>query len=299
MPNSSLQKKPDFLCVSPHKTGTSWLHVNLQKHPQVWLPPKKELWVLNQLHKPYQERWKQYFNRTDMPGDNRVYFETFLRNILKKPSRFIQNLPTLWWWVKFLTLPYSMQNYSRLFPQNSLLTTGDITPNYYFLELSTIEKYAQYNPNTFIILIIRNPVDRAWSYARMTIGEHYQKPLPFISIDEWIAYFDSLHYWWKPYQEQIVLWQQYFSRFFVGFYDLLKDEPSLFLKQICQFLQIEDDFFCPDIEKVVNQGTSLSLPLELRDYLSKQYRNEIIAISELVDSPYPQQWVKKINCEFN
>ena len=34
---------PDFLCIGAQKSGTSWLDANLRFHPELWLPPAKEL----------------------------------------------------------------------------------------------------------------------------------------------------------------------------------------------------------------------------------------------------------------
>ncbi len=34
---------PDFLGIVAQKSGTTWLHDKLWRHPQVWLPPIKEL----------------------------------------------------------------------------------------------------------------------------------------------------------------------------------------------------------------------------------------------------------------
>ena len=34
---------PRFMGIGAHKAGTSWLHVNLQAHPQLFLPRQKEL----------------------------------------------------------------------------------------------------------------------------------------------------------------------------------------------------------------------------------------------------------------
>jgi hypothetical protein len=34
---------PDFLVIAPPKTGTSWLFENLRRHPQIYMPPVKEL----------------------------------------------------------------------------------------------------------------------------------------------------------------------------------------------------------------------------------------------------------------
>ncbi len=41
---------PDFLGIGAQKSGTTWLYQNLAAHPQVWMPPVKELHYLD--HKP-------------------------------------------------------------------------------------------------------------------------------------------------------------------------------------------------------------------------------------------------------
>src|SRR5947207_15861690 len=37
------RKVPDFLGIGAARAGTTWLHSNLRRHPQIWLPPVKEL----------------------------------------------------------------------------------------------------------------------------------------------------------------------------------------------------------------------------------------------------------------
>src|SRR5438128_12200402 len=43
MPTGSDIKLPRFLGVGAPRAGTSWLYQNLKPHPQIWLPPLKEL----------------------------------------------------------------------------------------------------------------------------------------------------------------------------------------------------------------------------------------------------------------
>jgi hypothetical protein len=38
---------PDFMCIGAERAGTSWLYVNLKYHPEVWLPPVKEIRFFN------------------------------------------------------------------------------------------------------------------------------------------------------------------------------------------------------------------------------------------------------------
>jgi len=40
--------KPDFICIGPENTATTWLFRVLKEHSQVWLPPYKELRFWNE-----------------------------------------------------------------------------------------------------------------------------------------------------------------------------------------------------------------------------------------------------------
>ena len=42
------ERKPDFVCVGPEKTATGWLYKMAGQHPEVWVPPIKELRFLNE-----------------------------------------------------------------------------------------------------------------------------------------------------------------------------------------------------------------------------------------------------------
>lgn len=281
-----------FVCVSPHKTGSTWLYQNLYPHPRIWLPPKKELWYLNQLEQPYLYRWHNYFQGTGMPGDNLKYFITFLKNALANKQDIVGNLRNLHWWLKFLMMPYSMQNYHRLFPNNSSLISGDITPNYYFLPTQVIEAFANHNPNTYVIMIVRNPIERAWSYAKMTVSSRFQKHIDAISESEWMTHLDEIHYWWKPYPERIQTWSKNFHRFHLAFYDSLCTNPELFLASICMFLETVTFHNADIICRIINQGYRSELSTTLYAHLYQQYRDEIIGVQRVVSSgEYTDKWL--------
>ena len=47
---------PDFLGIGAQKAGTTWLHTNLRPHPQIWMPPIKELHYLDKGRSPLVKR---------------------------------------------------------------------------------------------------------------------------------------------------------------------------------------------------------------------------------------------------
>src|SRR3712207_182255 len=108
--------KPDFLCVAPHKTGTTWLYVVLRSHPRVWVPPKKELWFLSQLDLPYWKRVQTFVAGTGMQGDIRRAFVEDVRSRLQREPFAEATHAALRWWATYLLLPYRLRYYRHVFP---------------------------------------------------------------------------------------------------------------------------------------------------------------------------------------
>lgn len=48
---------PDFLFISPPKTGTTWLAKHLARHPQIFIPPEKEVRYFDLLWKLHDVNW--------------------------------------------------------------------------------------------------------------------------------------------------------------------------------------------------------------------------------------------------
>ena len=51
--------RPDFLVISPPKTGTTWLAANLRCHPQIFVPDIKEVKYFSSLLKWLDLEWYQ------------------------------------------------------------------------------------------------------------------------------------------------------------------------------------------------------------------------------------------------
>ncbi len=49
--------RPDFLIISPPKTGSTWLASNLRRHPQLFLPATKELKYFSSFFRSLDLRW--------------------------------------------------------------------------------------------------------------------------------------------------------------------------------------------------------------------------------------------------
>ena len=152
---------PDFLCIGAQKAGTSWLFTKLQHHPDIWMPPIKELHYFDHLYVPENRRWtadhirrsiKQslkwnILNRNDVDLD----FVAYMISLADAASMFTED-----WYRRCFDRPAARGK-----------TLGDITPEYSMISQEGIDYLHKLLGDIKIIYLIRHPVDRALSQLRM------------------------------------------------------------------------------------------------------------------------------------
>ncbi|MEL6539123.1 MAG: sulfotransferase [Bacteroidota bacterium] len=140
---------PDFICIGAQKAGTTWLHHQLNQHPEVWMPPVKEL---------------HFFDQQDV--SRRIYL-LFRKGRRKRTTinqlRRVVRGDEPRWMLTYLFTKRTPSNYTKLFYPQEYQISGECTPAYARLELEAVAKIAQLEPQPKIIYLLRNPVDRAWS----------------------------------------------------------------------------------------------------------------------------------------
>jgi hypothetical protein len=148
---------PDFICIGMQKAGTDWLYDQLQFHPDFWMPPIKEF---------------HYFDRRKMPkiGNARRVLEM-------EPARMEKRLSRRRAWderdheflreADLCNGPLNIPRYAALFRHKGELLSGDITPGYSVLDDDTVTRIGAELPQTKIVLLVREPIARAWSQISM------------------------------------------------------------------------------------------------------------------------------------
>ena len=302
-----MKKNPTFMCIGPEKTGTSWLYENLKAHPQVYLPPIKEIrYFWENAYLPNQDITKRL---TNPHWHNELY-----RNHLKKRVDFYQKnegelsienpelINELFWDFKYLLFPRDDNWYFSLFADGKDKVTGDITPLYYQLPDQEIQHIRDILPELKIIILLRNPIDRAWSKAKMNLCQHQSRKLKDVSNEEFYNNFSKEYEQLPSYVALINNWKQYFpaKNIYIGYYDKLVAQPSLLFDEICNFLEIEPNLFPAhkrdNLSAKVNRGVNINIPHEYFTHLSKMYSE---CIKELAaqekQKPYPEIWLKTTN----
>jgi hypothetical protein len=173
---------PDFLCVGQQKAGTGWLYDQLQAHPGAWVPPIKELNFF--YGKPFRKKyldWLAAYEKETAPVWRHPVWK-LKRALLggsveaNGPGRMLSEkhpeLDARFWKLYRQGSRHpepGIDWYRSLFPSQSGLVSGDITPGYSRLSPEAIAEIKQAFPGIKAVLLIRDPVSRAKSGISMSI----------------------------------------------------------------------------------------------------------------------------------
>jgi hypothetical protein len=265
---------PDFICIGAQKAGTTWLYDNIRHHPDIWLPPIKEL---------------HYF-------DNKVPNKALLPDarfdhggVINRYSPLLQSpdYETLRWLWRFNHHGNdSMAWYKSLFTKPSHIM-GDITPMYSTLDERGVEYVKSVvGDRCKVFLVLREPVSRSWSAVKMVfrwkISDIRQEDYAVL-VEEMKKPYSVLR---TDYSRMIKLWRQYFSEdnFKVFFYDDLANTPELFLNDVLGFVGVDATAWSSsNLGKRSNaDGEKISMPSEVRAQMSQFFMPELEALSDLI-----------------
>ncbi|WP_428929890.1 sulfotransferase family protein [Marinibacterium sp. SX1] len=253
-------KAPDFYCIGAQKAGTTWLHSNLRRHPDIWLPPVKEVQYFNQVHVPGHAQWTQWHRDEHAGRSLRNYF----RNNEEYNFFYVRMLATITdpavdddWYRNV----FSYAGPDRL--------AGDLTPEYSLLPKAGIEHMLTLSPDAKFLFIMRDPISRSWSHVRMLMkrqGSDRGHPQALLDQPDVFARSD--------YPAILDRWQGCVpeSNLMVGFFDEISASPQPFLRKVIEFigLEFEPDHY-GDLDKVVHKGEAAEIPGDIYDGLRRSY----------------------------
>ncbi|WP_341327020.1 sulfotransferase [Methylotuvimicrobium sp. KM2] len=202
--------RPNFLIAGAAKSGTTSLDGYLKQHPDVFLPEIKEC---------------RYFSNIS---------EKNINPFSKKK------------WAKIIS---NKKEYYNLFVDKHNKAIGDISPDYlYYYEESIKNIKSELGESVKIILILRNPIDRAYSnylhivrdgFDQLSIEEILRKEDDWVKENIWYGFFIT-----KPgfYYQSVKSYLENFDDVkIIIFDDFLKDKENC-LKELCIFLGIDETF---------------------------------------------------------
>ncbi|MDD5275318.1 MAG: sulfotransferase [Methylovulum sp.] len=280
---------PNFLVIGAQKSGTTWMDRNLRIHPDIWLPPEKEMHYFD-LPKniPFV-----FFMCAPERGDRYWVF-----NRLKRAYRMASANPSaINWYSRYYFLPRTDHWYQSLFSPDNSQIAGEITPDYAVMNEKKIAHVHALAPTIKIIYLMRNPIERMWSQAAMHFSERsgYQG---IHTIDEETI----IGFLCKPtrlaharYFKNLQRWKKYYSpeQIFTGFFEDIADVPEQLLKSIFEFLGVTASADCISglsAEKIFARDYP-PIPRRIAHLLAGLLIDDITALHQYFNNAYTAQWL--------
>lgn len=204
-------KLPDFLIVGAARSGTTSLYHYLKQHPQIFMPEDKEPW---------------FFPFADVKDDE----------IFKRKSNIVTDF----------------DEYTNLFKDaRDSQVLGEGSTIYLYLYKETIANIKRYHPdwkNLKIVIIIRNPVERAFSHylvvsANGVINFSFEELVKKCKLKQVSKYSNVVDYGF--YYNQIKNYKDTFDHVKIFLYEDLKEDSKQLVQGLYSFLDVETTFI-PD-----------------------------------------------------
>lgn len=290
MTTAKMEREPGvgFLGVGPEKTGTTWLHEMLSTHPQLGLPPYKELSFFWQDRDFPRETVFDRFTKDSWHHKRyRRYAFNRLKSAVRNPRYTFRNRNRVVWDLNYLLKTHDEDWYLSLFDFDPEKIAGEISPQYFFLGQEQVEKVRRVCPDARIIITLREPRAWIWSWVRMMVKKEGYDPLgpeAVKFVDGKIAsasFSKALKTWRSVYPEDQVD---------VFFYEDLCNEPWELYERICAFLAIKPEAQVRErVHKRVNAGNTIDIPANLRQRIEDGWRDDVRELEQLLGR-LPEEW---------
>lgn len=289
---------PAFLGIGVQKAGTTWLHAMLSTHDEIWLPHLKEL--------HYFDR-KFPIRRSDQGPTTQPRRGILGRQLKSRMARInarkvrerlsFRRWSDVTWEFRYLFGEWNDEWYASLFTTASGRMAGEITPAYACLGESAISHIHRIMPDAKLILLLRDPVDRAWSHARMDLGRTAQHDAVQIESSEYIAHFNGYSSRIRGnYLQSIRQWLACYDtrQLFIGFYDEILSDPEELLLRIFRFLGVSatKGDIPVQVHTRINAGRQAAIPPHLHKHLAALYVEDLRTLAAQYGA-HPQRWLEK------
>ncbi|MBN1599802.1 MAG: sulfotransferase domain-containing protein [Bacteroidales bacterium] len=283
---------PNFLIIGPQRTGTTWLSENLRKHPDFLISYPKELYYFTRIKFKTDSKFAENFKQTKLKNGLKEYLVALAEHIYfdyYKTRCFKYN--ELEWYKSFFTLNLIeriVKNIKSLFKRGEFykpVLRGEATASYINLDEDVIQELLAVCPDIKCIIIIRDPVERAWSHAKKQYSRNIKRSISKAEEDEIINFFKSdYQIACSKYIDNIDKWLKYIKKenLLVASFKKLDEQPKEFITEILQFLgaEVNLDYFGKDVLGKINKTKELVIPENYMKVLNELFDDESRKIKE-------------------
>jgi len=289
---------PSFLGIGPPKTATTWLSSSFRIHPDVDMPPMKEIGYL------WERSFLKNHTNINLIFSGHWFYHARRTYLIRALFRQTQNLfsaefdrEIFQWNLRYAFRPHSYQWYASLFKKGAI--SGDITPKYCELGIEDIKDFHKYFGSLKILLSVRDPVEREWSRAKMNLCKKNKMKPENVPYHKFIEHFnDPEQANANDYYSLYRRWSSVFSKenIHLIFFDEIKQDAWSCFRKICDFLDIPHlpVEYIDQINTPVNTGLPEKIPEVYKEYLFSMHRAKMIEFAEhFPEFTYPQHWLAR------
>ncbi len=236
---------PNFLLIGAQKAGTTALSHYMKQHSQIYMSPIKEPGFFD-----FEDQKPNFLG----PGDREL----------------------------FSHVSTDIESYRKLFQGvSNEIAIGEAT-TWYLYSSRAPKRIQYYIPNTKLIVILRNPVDRAYSAYLHLIRDGRELITDFAQalLEEETRINQNWEYLWH--YKQMGFYYAQLKRYFdlfnknqirVYLYEDLKDNPVALMQNICRFLNVDETLI---IGSPPRRNVSGIPKNKLLDYLLKKQNFKLL-----------------------
>lgn len=271
-PLAGKKRFPDFLIIGAQKAGTTWLHRNLQAHPQVWMPKEKELHY-------FDEKLGATTSLRSKLRGKRAMDERWRRQVRRQMGRYAKfSLPDIAWDMRYFLGSWNDDWYASLFIQGGGKTVGETTPDYSVLNRKRIAHVREIMPDARIVFMMRNPLERAWSQSLMDLRG---RNLEDVTDEEFHKHFEGKRSrLFTDYLRTLENWGAFFpqEQIFVGFLEDVNFYPNRLLSRLYRFLRVDPSADYRVIKRKIHSRDVETMPTRLAARLAGAYLEDAKAL---------------------
>ncbi len=279
---------PNFLVIGAQKAGTTWLDRNLRRHPQIWLPPEKEI---------------HFFDLPPLlpfaalrlaPVKSIRHWARF--RMMRDAERALERPADADWYARYYWHVRTRAWYQSLFTPAPGQLAGETTPRYAVLPERRIRYIRKLIPECRIIYIMRDPIARAWSDVAMfqsaKFGGRGLRHLDTESALRFLIHARRIRH--SSYATNLKRWEKYFpnDQIFVCWHDDVVEAPRTLLATIYNFLGVDGSPVRTRniIHRKVNRQKYSPIPAAFERTLATMLLPEISALDQRFHNAYTTKW---------
>lgn len=283
----------DFLGVGMQRAATTWLANSLRSHPEVWLPPRKELHYFSRSRRFPSANYLDGPRTLTSAGKSLVtksYTGERMRRDLRRAVGH-RRFGDLGWLYRYYVGHPDDEWYVDLFAGGTDLVAGEITPDYSLLDRDDAAAVGALLPGVKALILLRHPIDRAWSHLR------FAHPAMASSTDSeaMIEFMDS------PGQVQrndgarlVTTWRHAVGdeRVWIALHDDIVRRPDAVLDDLARFLDVAPGRF--GAAAPINAARPSAMPHDVERHLAAASLPGLVELDRMIDDDL-SSWIER--CE--